>query len=279
MLRLVKRVVDGLLDWTLSPDAQFRLGMHIANRARGDDDYDPNSNGEYWALGRIKRSLSGAAVLIDAGAHVGEWTLQAVDGLPEGSDIYSVEPSAATFARLKETVERRRSSARIHPVQAALSDQDGEGILHVDGELHGTNSLHEHSLADYSGDGPSRAAKQETVSLLRGDAFCALRGIKRVHLLKIDTEGHEVEVLRGFEEMLSRKAIDYVQFEYFHGWIDAGHFLREAVTPLIDKGYIVGKLARERLIFMDGYDKTYEKFGFSNFLAIRDAGMAASWRS
>jgi len=46
------------------------------------------------------------------------------------------------------------------------------------------------------------------------DRFCAEQKIKKIDVLKIDTEGFELEVLKGTEAMLKRRAISFVYFEF-----------------------------------------------------------------
>ena len=46
------------------------------------------------------------------------------------------------------------------------------------------------------------------------DAHCAQAGVKSVGVLKIDTEGADLAVLRGATGMLSRGAIDFVYVEF-----------------------------------------------------------------
>lgn len=53
----------------------------------------------------------------------------------------------------------------------------------------------------------------ESVTMARGDTFCAERAIEEIGFLKIDTEGHDLEVLRGFRTMLKAARIDLVEVE------------------------------------------------------------------
>ncbi len=274
-----KALFDGALELFLGRESRRRLGAHILNRARGDGDYDPRTNGEYWALGRVQARLRGRpAAFIDAGAHAGEWSKTAAAGLGADSTIYAFEPTRASFSALARLAAAGAPGARIVPVRAALGESDGTAELRVDGDGHGTNSLSPRRLREKP-DAPNEPApSRESAPLVRGDSFCRERGVERVDFLKIDVEGHEVGVLRGFSAMLAARRVDLLQFEYCHAWIDAGHFLREAVELLESYGYAVGKLAGTRVLFLDGYDKSWEKFEFSNFVAM-PAERAADWRA
>ena len=52
------------------------------------------------------------------------------------------------------------------------------------------------------------------VSCTTIDNFCAEKGIRTIDVLKIDTEGYELEVLKGARLMLKRGAIRYIYFEF-----------------------------------------------------------------
>jgi len=43
--------------------------------------------------------------------------------------------------------------------------------------------------------------------------FCQDREIRRINFLKVDTEGYDLEVLKGAEEILDEGRIDFVQVE------------------------------------------------------------------
>jgi hypothetical protein len=45
-------------------------------------------------------------------------------------------------------------------------------------------------------------------------AYCREKGIDRIDVLKIDTEGHDLAVLQGAEQMLSKGAIRFVYVEF-----------------------------------------------------------------
>lgn len=64
----------------------------------------------------------------------------------------------------------------------------------------------------------------------RGDDYINEHDIQRIDFLKIDVEGFELSVLKGFGDKLN--IVKYIQFEYGCGLNDAGHTLNEIVTLL-----------------------------------------------
>src|SRR6266850_559546 len=57
-------------------------------------------------------------------------------------------------------------------------------------------------------------AHQIEVRCTTVDTFCSERGIKQIDVLKIDTEGFDLEVLKGASSMLALQAIKFIYFEF-----------------------------------------------------------------
>jgi hypothetical protein len=85
----------------------------------------------------------------------------------------------------------------------ALSSASGSGKMTAD-----AGSDRRRLLA--SGMGPDQAVD---VALETLDGFASRHGVEHIDLLKIDTEGHDLEVLKGAAGMLDRNAISIIQVE------------------------------------------------------------------
>ena len=59
-----------------------------------------------------------------------------------------------------------------------------------------------------------RKAQANEVKVITLDDFCSDKGIERISVLKIDTEGHDLAVLKGATGLLKRGAVDFVIFEF-----------------------------------------------------------------
>jgi len=70
---------------------------------------------------------------------------------------------------------------------------------------------------------------------VKASDYATDKQIRRIHLLKIDVEGHELEVLKGFDEKL--RDVDHVQFEYGGTYLDAGISLRQVIDYLSNKDF------------------------------------------
>ncbi len=128
----------------------------------------------------------GLSLLLDVGANVGDWSDHAL-AYAKAADaeirIIAFEPRSTTHQTLRE---RFRSEPRIETCQLALSSYIGEATFFSGGDGSGTNSLN-----------PISGPTTETVGVMTLDDFMARRGIERVTLPKIDTEGYDLNVLQG----------------------------------------------------------------------------------
>ncbi len=140
------------------------------------------------------------AVVFDVGANLGSMALAFAKRFPRGK-VVAFEPTHPGFARLRENLELNPDLAkRVTAVQTFVSDQSGttHGLSacsswKLDGTGAAPHPLHGGSLGAVEG--------VPAVSL---DDYCRDEGVKRLDLLKIDTDGHELAVLRGARGILKR---------------------------------------------------------------------------
>jgi hypothetical protein len=90
-------------------------------------------------------------------------------------------------------------------------------------------------------------------------------------LVKIDTEGHDLTILRGAGALLAGHRIAVAQFEYNHRWVFARAFLRDAFELLAGHGYQIGKLTPKGVEFYPGWDPDLETFVEGNYVACTPA--------
>lgn len=114
--------------------------------------------------------------------------------------IWAFEPIASTFAELKANVSHL-SQASLH--QIALGAQPGEIEVRLN-PVSVFNSLS--SAAQSKADG----SKVQVVTIETLDSFCEAQGIEEIDVLKTDTEGYDLEVMRGAEKYLSSHRIKFV---------------------------------------------------------------------
>lgn len=156
----------------------------------------------------LKQNVKPNMVVMDIGAHLGLYTLLLADLVGEGGKVYSFEPAEENFRRLKE----HTSINNIYCVKLfklALSDREETTSLYInpmDDSGHSLISEQADACAEGKRVGPSTQAVQTTTL----DAIINREGIDRLDLIKIDIEGAEHIILKGGEEMLSKKKAPHI---------------------------------------------------------------------
>jgi FkbM family methyltransferase len=87
--------------------------------------------------------------------------------------------------------------------------------------------------------GDSDASNKILLHIKKGKDYIINHNIKRIDFLKIDTEGYELNVLKGFEDHL--KIVNIIQFEYGGLFLDNHTKLMDVIKYLEEKGF--GKFA------------------------------------
>ena len=106
-----------------------------------------------------------------------------------------------------------------------------------------------------------------------GDNYIAQNGIEEIDLLKIDTEGHEVPVLEGFDHALRDARVRAIQFEYGTTWIAPRHFMYEAYAILEPAGFVIGRLYPDGVFFKPYNRREDEHLRMGNYVAIHETDM------
>jgi len=104
-------------------------------------------------------------------------------------------------------------------------------------------------------------------SFQSGDDYVRQAGIDRIDFLKIDVEGSEYKVLKGFANALERDSIQCIQFEYGAFSVDTRFLLRDYYN-LLESRYWIGKIYPSYVEFRE-YDWRMENFRFANYCCVR----------
>ncbi len=153
--------------------------------------------------------------VVDIGANVG---MYAVMQSKRGAKVYAFEANPECYGRLLKTVRANRLRTRVAAWNQAIGGAPGWGVVTAPYGGRGTPAGFVTAL-----EGPSEDTNAVSVKPL--DSIEELRGIERIHLLKVDVEGAEVEVLRGARLILTR--VERIVIEYHSPTLD------EQVTQLL----------------------------------------------
>ncbi len=220
--------------------------------------YDFHENGEHFVLEMLARQPA-VDTLFDVGANVGDWSLMAARMMP-GASIHGFEIVPETFEIMRT---RCAEVPAIHPHPFGLSDAPGVVPVYYSRDLSVVSSC----VPDIA----SKLLNVDTVAIdgrvTTGDLFCAESEIGRIDFLKIDVEGFDPQVLRGFQGLLASGAIGVIQFEYGYANAMTGFLLKDFYDLLTPCGMKIGKIFPDHVEFRD-YDLRDENFLGPNYLAV-----------
>ncbi|HVO72470.1 MAG TPA: FkbM family methyltransferase [Ignavibacteriaceae bacterium] len=180
------------------------------------------SSGEKVLIKKLLELNLPELVIFDAGANQGQFADLIVSGLRAkiNFSLHSFEPSRYSFEMLKK---KHSSSKNIFLNNAGLGNKEGTAELFYEKEGSGLASLTKRNLSHFNID----FNKSEEVRITTIDSYCALMNVNRIDLLKIDVEGHELEVLEGAVKMFEKKSIRMATFEFGGCNIDTRTYYRD----------------------------------------------------
>ncbi|KAM3097170.1 FkbM family methyltransferase [Phormidesmis sp. 146-12] len=171
---------------------------------------------EFW-----RNSIQAGMTVIDVGANVGLYTFSAARRVGKTGKVLAVEPFSGCVRCLQETCQINQFS-QVKICAGAASDRTGKANLLI-------KSASEMNELTISAEGKNA----ESVDCFTLDSLIQSEQLDRVDFLKIDAEGHEVQVLLGSDRLLSEFA-PVILYENIAG--SKGSNLPVAEL-LISKGY------------------------------------------
>ena len=145
-------------------------------------------------------SLPQDAIIFDVGANSGIMSLQFAKLVPLGK-VYSFEPTFYAFSKLEKNLELNPELAkRIFAIQSFVSSSTSEEPnikAYASWKVGGTVEGVKHQV--------HRGTEKSTngIKAVCLDDFCEQNEIKRLDFIKIDTDGHEFEVLKGGKKVIN----------------------------------------------------------------------------
>ena len=141
--------------------------------------------------------------ILDVGANVGQ-TITRFRQQFAAPVIHSFEPGPDTFRELQR---RCAHLPDVHLNHLALGAESGKA------ELLENDQSDMSSLLEPAPDSWGQVEKRTEVPVSTVDDYCERAGIEAVHILKSDTQGFDLEVMRGAESMMARGAIQMIYTE------------------------------------------------------------------
>ena len=166
--------------------------------------FDNNNEKELDSI--LKKNLKKKIVIIDVGAHNGETIFKYLK-LLKVKKIYSFEPQKSNFYKLEKI--QKNLKERLEVFNLGLGNKNTSMTLNIPTETSSStlNNLNRNSKYYHRKNlilfGGLKFQKQK-VKLIKLDSFINKKKIEKVDLLKIDTEGFEYFVLKGFTKNIRK---------------------------------------------------------------------------
>lgn len=154
-------------------------------------------------LGVIRRG----DVVWDVGANVGLYSKKFSDIAGSSGKVFAYEPSPANLLRLNEAVA---SLANVTVVPIALGEREGVVAFEQGIDPLGATSR----IVDKAA---GESERQVEIQLSSGDRLVSSGAVAMPNVIKIDTEGFELEVLLGLGQTLQEKSLRVLCIEMHFG--------------------------------------------------------------
>jgi FkbM family methyltransferase len=190
--------------------------------------FDDEGNGKDPLLDILRRLDQKAPIIFDVGANIGQSVKNFKRYFPYGK-IYSFEPSAKAYKELEKVSNQYKN---VEPYQIALGSQEAQM------KIYENSSSDMNSFLEMGKNGSGSVIGESIVEVTTIDQFCARNNIQKIHILKIDAQGYDFEVIKGAKEMILANKIELLYFEIIFSEMYKGvPRFSEIYDFLIDHGF------------------------------------------
>ena len=253
-MRWLRRGYEGMLSMVnlgrgVPRTINGRESIRVSPRHRYvDETYEP----EVFEL--LMREMSPDDVVFDIGAYIGIYAIILSRHLGENGRVHAFEPAPESAKLLLEHLELNDACHKVSVWQCGVSSQCGRARLFAS-SAHIQNSFSADAFDDQS---PTAAVEVPVVSI---DAFCARESV-RPTWVKVDTEGWEMHVLEGAENLISTEAhVRFIVEMHPYAWGSAGYDARSFRSYCRDRRLHVEPLT--------GQSDPFEEYG-QVLMSVRD---------
>ncbi len=189
------------INWDLDLNEGFDLSIYLLGA------YEPRSLNAYRPL------IRPGFVVFDIGANIGAHALHFAQLVGEHGRVYAFEPTRFALEKLRQNLALNPDLGRRMTFEQYFLVADR--LVQPPADI--TSSW---PVAELSGD-PNEAHQGKPqpsagATSVTADDFCASAGVTRIDFVKIDVDGHEYSVLRGFQHNLERfRPIILIEFAPF----------------------------------------------------------------
>lgn len=240
----------------------YKLHRYLLNIALWGTGFFNGENfylsGEDYVLKLLKRyysTLVDNITMLDVGASIGEYATILRNFFPQAV-IFAFEPHPVNFKKLQEISK----NASIIPINCAVSLGESEITLYS----HSENNVSCGSLYQIKHQSNSKTQ----VKVISLDRFFDDYRVNHVQFIKIDTEGNELNIVKGAKQLIEDGKIDFIQFEFNSMNVLSRSFFDD-FSKLLPQYHLYRMLPDGLIRVIEEPVYVQEQFIFQNIFAIR----------
>ena len=255
---LIKRFIRGILKKSLNLPIPFKILKVI-------EKWSQYSQGKGCSLISIETEINSCIgllnrqprVFLDIGSNKGLYTQELLKK-NSALECHLFEPSKLNIKHLKKEFSLKK---KVFINQFALSDRKSKGQLYFDYEGSGTASLTKRRLDHFD----IKINKEEDILLQRFDEYWKEeQGI--IDYVKVDVEGHELDVLKGFGKFISLTKL--IQFEFGGTCIDSRIYFQDFWYFFLENNFEIYRISPRGPVLIKTYSENDELFVYTNYIAV-----------
>ncbi len=195
-------------------------------------------------------------IFIDIGANKGEYTQYLLKRKPN-LECHIFEPSVSNFEKLKNMFTQQN----IFINKIGLSNSNKKSKLYSNYSGSKLASLTKRRLEHFE----VKMNYTEIIELQRFDNYWKNKE-SILDYVKIDVEGHELDVLEGFGDLINR--VKLIQFEFGGCNIDTRTFFQDFWYYFAEKDFLIYRITPRGPLLIKKYSEKNEYFATTNYIAI-----------
>jgi len=221
------------------------------------------SGEKYFIASLVKSKRLNKGVIFDIGANKGDYS-KFIRNNGVMIPIYAFEPHPTTFKKLKESTLDLNN---FNPINKGLGIK--KTVSKIYDYKNNEGSQHASLYKDVIEKIHNSEASEINIEIINIDEFVEENNILDISLLKIDTEGNELDVLLGARKTLEKGVINIIQFEFNSMNVISRTYLIDFIKLL--PNYKIYRLLPFELLPINDYNELYhELFGFQNIIAMKN---------
>ncbi len=241
-----------------------RFLFKVSTRGLGIGNYSNHliSGEKHFIASLVRSKKLNKGVIFDIGANKGDYS-KFIRNNGVAIPIYAFEPHPITFKKLKDSTYNLNNFNAINKglgIKKTISKiydyKNNDGSQHA--------SLYKDVIVKIH----NSIASEVDIEIITIDGFVEENNILDISLLKIDTEGNELDVLLGATKTLEKGIISIIQFEFNSMNVISRTYLIDFIKLM--PNYKFFRLLPFELLPINDYNELYhELFGFQNIVALK----------